>query len=145
MKKIGQRVSLVLAFSLMVGCQQSVEMVPVTGTVIYQGKPLQYGSVMFQPVGVEGAVPARSPIAEDGTFALRTHKPGDGVVVGRSQVRITAYAAQKTNAQGNKHQELALGESAVPRRFQNFGTSGIQIDVTADMPLPLTIDLDAVD
>jgi hypothetical protein len=119
-------------------------MVPVTGVVVYKGKPLEYGSIMFQPVGVEGAQTARSTIGPDGPFALQTEKKGDGVTVGKCQVRITAFEAQRTKAQGNQHEELALGKSAVPRRFQNFGTSGIVIDVSPDMELPITIDLDEI-
>lgn len=137
--------SILIALLAVVGCQPAADMVPVTGTVIYKGEPLEFGSIMFQPVGVEGAAVARSQIAPDGTFALQTNKPGDGVAVGRSQVRITAFEAQRTNAQGNKHEELALGASVIPRRFQNFGTSGIEIDVSHDLQLPLTIDLDQVD
>lgn len=130
---------------LMSGCDSGPVMVPVTGSIVYKGKTLEYGSVMFQPVGVDGAMPARGKIESDGTFRLHTTKPGDGVVVGKSQVRVTAFAAQREEAAGNQHQEMALGKSAVPRRFQNFSTSGIVVDVTPDMPLPITIDLDAVE
>lgn len=126
---------------LSTGCDRGPVLVPVTGSVVYEGKPLEYGSVMFQPVGVEGAQTARSSIESDGTFALTT---GDqaGVSVGKCQVRITAFEAQRTNATGNKQQELALGRSAIPRRFQNFGSSRIEIEVTPNMALPITIDLD---
>lgn len=124
------------------GCDQGPELVPVTGSVVFKGKLLEYGSVMFQPVGVENALTARSKIAADGTFSMSTTKPGDGVMAGKCQVRITAFDAQRTNAKGNQQQELALGKSAVPRRFQNFGESGIVIEVSPDMELPLTIDLD---
>ena len=41
-----------------------------------------------------------------------------------------------------KHQEMALGKSAIPERFQNFATSGIEIEITPDMALPLEINLD---
>jgi len=119
-------------------------MVPVTGSVTFKGKTLEYGSVMFQPFGVEGAQTARSDIGPDGEFALSTEKEGDGVVVGKSKVRITAFDAQRTNATGNKHEEMALGKSAIPKRFQNFATSDIVIDVTPDMELPIEINLDDV-
>ena len=120
-------------------------MVPVTGVVTYKGEPLEFGSVMFQPVGTENAKPARSKIAPDGSFALKTEKDGDGVMVGTSKVRITAFAAQQATAQGNPQQELALGRSAIPQRFNNFGSSGIEIEVTPEMELPLTINLDEID
>ena len=130
-------------FMAAVGCSRGPEMVPVEGVVLYKEKPLEYGSVMFQPVGVENAKTAKSSIKNDGSFQLMTDET-PGVMVGRCQVRITAFAAQRDNAQGNKNQELALGKSAIPQRFQNFGSSGIEIDVRPDMELPLTIDLDAI-
>ena len=130
---------------LVCGCSRGPEMVPVVGKIVYEDQPLEYGSVMFQPVGVEGAQTARSQISPDGRFALWTTKPGDGVMVGQSRVRVTAFEAQRTNATGAQHEEMALGKSAIPRRFQNFGTSGIVIDVSPDMSLPITIDLSAVD
>jgi len=134
-----------MGFLMFSGCGSRVEMAPVSGSVTYQGKVLEYGSVMFQPVGVEGAQPARSKIAADGTFVLGTEKPGDGVMVGKCKVRVTAFEAQRTNASGGQHEEMSLGKSAVPKRFQNFATSGIEIEVTQQMELPLTIDLDEYD
>ncbi len=133
---------IVLVTLFAVGCNKGPEMVQVEGTVIYNGKSLKYGSVMFQPVGVEGAQTARSDIGPNGEFALSTDKDGDGVVVGSSKVRITAFEAQRADATGNKHEEMALGKSAVPRRFQNFATSGIVVEVTPDMQLPIEINLD---
>lgn len=135
-------VLLLLVTTVGLGCNRGPEMVPVNGIVTYKGKPLEYGSVMFQPMGVEGAQTARSSIDTAGNFSLTTETQDDGVVVGKSQVRITAFEAQRTNAQGNQHQEMALGKSAVPRRFQNFATSGIVIEISPEMELPLTIDLD---
>lgn len=141
---LAKRIYLIVLPLALVGCDRGPTLVPVTGTVIYKDKPLEYGSIMFQPIGVEGAETARSKIGADGSFALRTTH-GDGVATGKCQVRITAFEAQRATAQGNQHEELALGRSAVPRRFQNFGTSGIEIEVTADMQLPITVNLDEVE
>lgn len=127
---------------LMVGCSPGPERVPVTGSVMYKGKPLEYGSVMFQPVGAEGGAPARSSIAADGTFALSTEKEGDGVLLGKSRVRVTAFARQRDGDAAVQAGEPVLGRSAIPTRFGSFGASGIEIDVTRDMELPITIDLD---
>ena len=144
MKFFPAPIVVLFAIVLQTGCNRDTAMVPVVGTIVYQDKPLQYGSVMFQPVGIEGAQTARSKIASDGSFTLSTNEDGDGVAVGTSRVRITAFEAQRTNAKGGQHQEMALGKSAIPRRFQNFGTSGIMIDVSPDMVLPITIDLSAI-
>jgi hypothetical protein len=145
-RRVPVHLSCILASALLIaGCQRGPERVPVTGTVIYKKKPLEYGSIMFQPRSTEGAMTARSTIAADGSFALWTDKEGDGVAVGESLVRITAFEAQRAEAAGNQHQELALGRSAIPQHFQGFSSSGIVIDVTPDMELPITIDLDEFD
>ena len=131
-----------LLLTVCCGCTKGPELVPVTGTILLKGQPLEFGSIMVQPIGTEGAKTARSKIAADGSFALSTDEPGDGVGLGKARVRITAFEAQKTELSGGQHQELALGRSAVPRKFNSFGTSGIVIDVQSDMELPLTIELD---
>ena len=135
------RIIFLLILCTSLGCERGPEMVPVTGTISFQGKPLSYGSVMFQPVGVEGARTARSQIDSDGSFALTTEKAGDGVAAGTCHVRITAFESQRPDATVNKQQEMALGRSAIPQRYQNFGTSGIVIEVSNGMDLPLTIEL----
>ena len=128
--------------STLVGGGSADEMLPVNGSVSFDGKLLEYGSVMFQPVGIDGALPARSKIDADGSFSLWTEKPGDGVRVGKCKVRVTAFEAQRTNASGGKHEEMSLGKSVIPQRFQNFATSGIEFDVSTEMSLPLEINLD---
>jgi hypothetical protein len=114
--------------------------VPVRGQVYYQGKPLEYGSVMFQPLG--GGEIARGTIGTDGTFVLTTTTTGDGVQVGRCRVRVTAFEAQRTGGPDPTRQELPLGGSAIPDRYQSFGTSQIVIDVNPEMPQPVKIVLE---
>ncbi|MDC0935722.1 hypothetical protein OAS39_05510 [Pirellulales bacterium] len=101
---------------------------------------MEYGSVMFQPVG--GGPLARGQIQSDGSFQLTTNDQGDGVKRGLSRVRITAFDAQKPGANDNGNQEMMLGESAIPRKYQSFATSGIEIEVTAELPQPVIIELD---
>lgn len=131
-----------LLMSLSVACRREAALVPVVGTVTYQGQPLTYGSIMFQPIGSESGTTARSPISSDGTFALQSNA-GAGVAIGKARVRVTAFEAQRAQQEGQTHQELALGKSAIPRKYQNFGTSGIVIDVQPNMDLPLQIDLES--
>ncbi|MEX0643227.1 MAG: hypothetical protein WD468_11030 [Pirellulales bacterium] len=114
-------------------------MMPVNGTVLYLGKPLKYGSVMFQPVG--GGDLARSRIKPDGTFVLTTHTEGDGVRKGLCRVRITAFDAQRWDYEETFNGDMMLGESAIPAKYQKFGTSGIEIEVAPDIPQPVVIEL----
>ncbi|MEO2049157.1 MAG: hypothetical protein ABGX16_21570 [Pirellulales bacterium] len=122
------------------GCYLEFELIPVHGQVLFQGEPLQYGSVMFQPQG-EGPL-ARGTIQADGTFVLGTESEDDGVRPGNCRVRITAFEAQRVIPQENHNQEIALGQSAIPAKYQSFGTSGVAVEITPELELPLVIELD---
>ena len=125
---------------LALGCQPQLELVPLKGQVKYRNVPLEYGSVMFQPVG--GGPLARGQIQADGSFQLTTLAQGDGVKPSTSRVRITAFEAQKPTALAKESQELMLGESAIPKKYQHFGTSEIRIEVNPDTPQPVVIELE---
>lgn len=121
------------------GCGKSVDLVPLHGEITYQGKPLDFGSIMFQPEG--GGELARSQIQPGGTFSLTTHKEGDGVKPGRCRVRITAFEGQRAPLDAPRGMEVPLGRSVIPKHFQQFGTSGVVIEVASGMSMPVKIDL----
>lgn len=132
-----------VAFSvclLTAACNRAPERIPVHGVVQKKGKPLSYGSVMFQPDG--GGAIARSTIGPQGKFQLSTESEGDGAAPGTYRVRITAFELQKKKAAGASTDEPTLGRSAIPKKYQRFGTSPIRIDVQPTMQLPVLIDLD---
>lgn len=137
----GLSLLLAIACSLatITGCQQQLELIPVEGRVLYQGKPLEYGSVMFQPNG-NGPL-ARGTIGADGTFVLGTKTSDDGVRPGVCRVRVTAFAAQRSTAEANAQRELSLGRSAIPAKYQSFGTSGLTVEINPETPQPIVIDL----
>ena len=101
-------------------------MAKVSGRVLLDGKPLEFGSVMFQP---QAGQPARGDIRPDGTFTLSTYKPGDGAAVGRHMVRITCYEGQSDPVGQASDLERPLGPSRIPARYNLFDTSGIEIEV----------------
>lgn len=122
------------------GCQSELELIPVHGQVLYEGNPLEFGSVMFQP---EGSGPlARGTIESDGTFVLGTKTKSDGVRPGVCRVRVTSFAAQKAGQAAYQEREMALGSSGIPKKYQNFGTSGIVVEVRPQMELPLILKLE---
>ncbi len=138
-------VGISVVLPLLTGCNRGPEMVPVTGQVLYKNKPLEYGSVMFAPA--DGGEPAKGPIQPDGSFQLKTiTADGDviqGVRVGSCSVRITAFESQRPGGGGvSPDAEMMLGRSAVPRKYQSFGTSGLTVDVSPDMELPVVLNLE---
>src|SRR5438045_7936151 len=77
---------------VLAGCNRGPKMVPVTGKVIYNGRPLEFGVVMFQPPSGQ---PAQGKIQPDGTFNLSTYRLNDGVVLGKHKVRIACYESMR--------------------------------------------------
>lgn len=115
------------------GCGPGVQLVPVRGRVLLDGKPLSSGSVMFQPrVGPA----ARGQIGADGSFDLGTYQPRDGVRPGTAAVRVTSVAP----VQAAPGQEQPPARSLIPQHYADFATSGITIEVAAGMQ-PVDIEL----
>ena len=71
----------------MLGCGDNRGFVPVSGTVLIDGKPLTTGSLTVTP---SAGRPAYSQIDEQGRFSLTTYKEGDGVVRGKHLVTVYA-------------------------------------------------------
>lgn len=119
-----------------VGCSKGPQIVPVKGKVLYNGEPLTFGSVMFQP---EAGQPARASIQGDGTFVLTTDSVNDGAKVGRNRIRVTCYESQNAT-----EGEATLGKLLIPRKYTDIDTSGIVIEVPAggadDIVIELTDD-----
>jgi len=104
-------------------------MAPVRGKVTYQGKPIPFGTVMFQHES--GGQPASGEI-KDGAYELNTFSLGAGARAGKNLVRITSFEGQnpakrKTLGSG----EVVLGKSLIPEKYQTFG-NGLTADVKPD-------------
>ncbi|MDY0170678.1 MAG: hypothetical protein RBS80_29320 [Thermoguttaceae bacterium] len=120
---------------LLSGCGERRPLAPVTGLVLYNGKPLESGTVFFQP---EYGQPATAIIQPDGTFALQTTGEGIGAVVGRNRVRVACYEAQPvTDEQG----EGTLGRLLIPRKYTDYQTSGLTVEVVSGQNEPIRIEL----
>ncbi len=93
------------------GCgEQALEgVVPVSGTVTYQGQPVEGANVIFTPVA-EGR--AASGVTDSrGRYTLTTLQPGDGAEPGSYRVMI-----QKTETEGG------LTEEEAQAYFEQHGT-----------------------
>src|SRR5262245_4451842 len=86
-------VSFVLVGALLVGlsaCTGGPRTFPVKGTVMYNGKPVPKGTVLFTPV--TSGPTATGEINKNGTYQLTTYKPGDGACLGEDRVESMATA-----------------------------------------------------
>jgi len=123
------------------GCRgDHLPTVPVEGKVCCQGKPLEFGSVLFQP---DRGPPARGLIARDGTFRLSTYGGDDGAVVGLHRVQITCFECQRLGApfRPKPGEELNSGKLLIPPKYTRFETSGLRMEVKPSSNEPFLIDL----
>ena len=122
------------------GCgREKLPTAPATGKVVYNGKPLPYGSVIFVPKG--GGPLARGVIQPDGTFRLSTDGK-DGAVIAQHSVRITCYTGQSNedNSKKTGGGETVFGRSLIPKKYTQTQTSGLEVEVKAENE-PFTFDL----
>jgi predicted RecA/RadA family phage recombinase len=108
-------------------------MAPVKGKVTLDGQPLTKGNVSTVPDAGRGS---HGDIQTDGVFELHTFSKNDGALVGKHKVAVAAY-----DATAGKSPESEHGKLLVPKRYTNYETSGLSIDVKTDEPNTPTIEL----
>lgn len=146
----GHRILVVLLMAAAIavsasGCGKSRrDLATVTGKVTYKGKPLQFGTVVFQPAAGQYATGAIQP---DGTFQMTTRGEGNGCPVGKNAVRIACFAEQDPAAKpgelkvGPGFGEPSLGKPLIPRKYLSCETSGITVEVRSGANEPLVFSL----
>jgi hypothetical protein len=113
---------LALAIAAVVGCgPKHPATASVKGKVLLNGQPLTLGSVGTIPAAGRAA---RGDIQPDGSFELQTFAPRDGALIGKHKVAVVAY-----DSSGGKGPESEYGKLLVPKRYANYETSGLTIDV----------------
>lgn len=120
------------------GCIKARSLAPVRGQVTYQGKPLRFGIVMFQP---EYGKPALGRIQGDGTFHMAVDGEGNGAVVGMNRVRIACFQGQDADAMRVEDTERSQGRSLIPKKYSLYDTSGITVDVRPHTNGPVVLEL----
>jgi hypothetical protein len=116
-----------LGVALLLGCNAKPAVAPVSGKILYNGQPLPYGNVVFQP---SKGQPAGGAIQSDGSFRLSTFREYDGAIVGPHKVRVACYASQRPSAKANKGGgEATLGESLIPSQYNFADSSGLAADI----------------
>ncbi len=118
------------------GCTQTPSVVPVSGKVLYNGEPLPFGIVMFQP---EKGQAAQGEIQPDGSFQLSTYGPNDGAVPGRHKVSVRCFSTQKAGADGGD--AGAPGRLLIPQQYTRFGMSGLSAEVKPGSTEPIVLEL----
>jgi hypothetical protein len=134
----GLQLAILGGLLLLSGCSPGKQMVPVSGRVLYNGKPLDFGTVMLQP---ERGQPAVGAIQPSGAFSLTTYKEGDGAVVGKHRVRITCYEPQRSPSLPKNSEIISLGKPLIPAKYANYATSGLEVEISVGRNEPLVFRL----
>ena len=136
----GQRASCWQAFwplaflvAVTVGCGSGDGLVPVSGEVTYQGKPLEYGTINF--------ISPNSKLASgeivDGKFlGVTTREEDDGLAPGEYQVTIDALDRSA------KYRDTMVPPSLIPRRYADYTTSDLKATNEPDKKNELQFELD---
>ena len=117
------------------GCNNSPNIVPVNGTVLLDGKPLEGAAVLFHPKADER--PAVGITDKRGTFHLTTRSQGDGAHVGLNKVSITKESDEPllNNAEDANDAEEGIQDFTLitPAQYASPELSGLEIDVYPGM------------
>lgn len=127
MTRVARRVVLVAGtLALAAGCSRS-EFVEVTGTVNWQGEPVELGEIIFAPLN-KSVAPAAGRI-RGGAYQLLA-KPG--------KARVQIQAVRKTGKR-DPNEGFEITELYLPRRFNE--DTELEAEVTADGDNRFTFDL----
>jgi hypothetical protein len=95
------------------GCSNGLPVGEVTGKVTYQGKPVPFAAVEFQPVG-----DGKSSLGwtdENGEYTAMYTLSHEGVLIGLHKVTLRTYAQE--------------GQSAAPVPAEYSGKAGVEFEV----------------
>ncbi len=117
--------ALCLLAAVAAGCSSEASaptgrVVPAGGIISYKGKPLQSGTLTFEPV--DGGREANASIGPDGSYTLTTFEKDDGAVAGVHRVSIPR---SKPN---------------LPVKYRNLASSGIEVEIKSgqsDYPIEI--------
>lgn len=109
------------------GCGEATKpweiVVPASGKVTFEGKPVDGAELTLTPVSAEVPATVR-PSAKsgaDGSFTIGTYGTGDGAPAG--EYKVSAVWFKVVNSGGS----MVRGTNALPSKYANPETSGISV------------------
>ena len=134
-----QRLTLCLGLPLLIaGCgEKTVPLYPVTGTVLYQGKPAASAQVVFhdkRPAAAIHNLPIpRARTNEEGKFLLSSYKPDDGAPAGEyavtvmlSSIKPADLAPPQEAAESTDPEAAGVRIVAEGKQYMDPATSGLE-------------------
>jgi hypothetical protein len=130
----------VLSF-LLAGCGKSEEeLVPVTGTVLVDGKPAAGAAVVLHPAdGTGNGTHPLGQVDAAGNFQLTTVRSGDGAAPGQYKVTLTQYVSGpvKRGVEG----EDAPAKNLIPDKYARAETTPLTATIRPGGNDPLHIEI----
>jgi hypothetical protein len=138
-------VSTALALAAILGCGDDTGLdkrYPVSGTVKYNGKPVEKGRIDFIPAKPGQGRAAGGDIT-DGAYSLTTATKDDGALPGSYKVTVSALEIDMSSVKGTpgggqagrQSKEFAKvqkdAKMLVPQKFSSVETSGLSQEVKA--------------
>ena len=121
---------------LVCGCgSDHPTLVPASGTVLFEGKPLTSGKVIFQPKAGRSSI---ADLQSDGTFSMSTFSEFDGATIGQQMVLVSSTGAVQVDDFGEEY----AGKSLIPEFYNNFRTSGIVVEIPPEGTDSIVIELE---
>ena len=133
---------LVICLFVFGGCRDSgPKTIKVRGTITMAGRPLEGGTISFQPkqgAGGGSRRPAIGQIEPDGTYELNTYKKGDGIPPGQYEVSITSLIGAPPLTVWEENPPPR--KSRIPLKYNLGSTSGLEATIPEDARGTLTLD-----
>ncbi len=108
-----------IAIAGLTGCGSGGSaLAPVVGTVTYEGTPLKTGIIQFEPSMGRSA---RGKIVDGQIQDVSTYEPGDGVMIGESNVYIFSFVREQVG--------MDIPPSVIPKRYNTPETSGLSVSI----------------
>ena len=160
LRELGMFMAGLLLFTA-VGCggPETEPPVPVSGKIMYKGKPVDGAQVTFLSKAQTGGRSASGRTGADGAFKLTTFKTDDGAIPG--DYAITVSKSEKTTSQETdvakgvygadygammdaaaKGTPIAEKDSDLPLKYSNAAESGLERSVAKDSVNEFQIDLE---
>lgn len=111
-------------------------LVKVTGTVTYDGEPVEFGNVMFFPDGDQGQT-GSGEIASNGSYVVATSPSSIGLLPGKYKVSVIS---QLSPAGMKDDGTPILAKTAIPRKYGKIATSGLELEVPVGGD-PIVLDI----
>ncbi|WP_417390052.1 hypothetical protein [Gimesia sp.] len=116
---------------------------PASGTVKFNGEPLEGATIVFQSNGAQTQA-AVGRTDKDGHFQLRTFEEGDGAIAGEHRVAITCIRTEGPAEGANLDEaDVVIKEtSLIPTVYGNAQKSGLTANVNPDQENDFTFELE---